>query len=220
VADPLDAARLPQAVRVILVRHARPRIVLTRPAPDWDLSQDGIDAADRLTALALFEHATGLYAGPEPKMRSTLASIATERGGPVEGDAAFAESGAAGWLAEGVFLATVGRFFTTPDEPAAVGWEPAAAAAARFAAGIDRLRPRYGPVVVPGHVNPGTFAVVSGGRVLTAYLASLLDYPPETAFQVWRHLRMPDVAVIELAPDAPPRLVIPFGVLTTGAAAA
>jgi len=218
--DPIDPSRLPQACRVILVRHARPRIRLAQPAPEWELNPEGQEAAGRLNALALFEHPTGLYAGPEPKMRATLASLSAERGIPVETDPAFAESAAGGWLAEGEFLATVGRFFTAPEQPAANGWEPAVAAVSRFAAGIDRLRPHYGPVVSPGHVNPGTFAVVSGGRVLTAYLASLLEYPPETAFQVWRRLRMPDIAVIELAPDAPTRLVIPFGVLTTGAAAA
>ncbi|HEV7214881.1 MAG TPA: histidine phosphatase family protein [Chloroflexota bacterium] len=211
---------MPQARRVILVRHAKPRIVLSRPSAEWELSQEGQGAAQRLAALALFEHATGCYAGPEPKMRSTLAAVATERGLAVETDPAFAESAAAGWLAEGLFIAATGRFFTAPEQPAAPGWEPAAVAAPRFAAGVERLQERHGPVLRPGHINPGTFAVASGGRVLTAYLATLLGYNPETAFQVWRRLRMPDVAVLELSPGVPPRLVIPFGVLTTGAAAA
>jgi broad specificity phosphatase PhoE len=218
--DTLDPALVPQARRVILVRHARPRIVLSRPSAEWELNQEGQDAARRLAALALFEHATGCYAGPEPKMRATLAAVATERGLAVETDPAFAESGSGGWLAEGLFIAAIGRFYTAPEQPAAPDWEPATVATARFAAGIARRQERHGPVLRPGHINPGTFAVASGGRVLTAYMASLLGYSPETAFQVWRRLRMPDVAVVELSPEAPPRLVIPFGALTTGAAAA
>lgn len=218
--DTLNPALIPQARRVILVRHAKPRIRLSQPAPEWELSQEGQDAAQRLAALALFEHATGCYAGPEPKMRATLAAVATERGLAVESDPAFAETAAGSWLAEGLFIAAIGRFFTAPEQSAAPGWEPATVAVARFAAGIARLQERHGPVLRPGHINPGTFAVASGGRVLTAYLASLLGYNPETAFAVWRRLRMPDVAVVELSPDAPPRLVIPFGVLTTGAVAA
>ncbi len=216
MADTLDPSLLPQETRVILVRHARPRVLLARPAQEWELSTAGRDAADRLCALALFERATGYFAGPEPKMRATLAAVAAERGLTVETAAAFAESQSGAWLADAQFLATVGRFFTTPDEPPAADWEPAAVATARFAAGIDGLRVHYGPVASPGHVNPGTFAVASGGRVLTAYLASLLNYSPEAAFQVWRRLRMPDVAVVEFSPHAAPRLVIPFGVLAAG----
>ena len=216
--DTIDPALLPQEGRVILVRHARPRVVLARPSQEWELSQEGRDAADRLCALALFERATGYYAGLEPKMPATLAAVAAERGLTVETDAAFAESHSGGWLGDAQFLATVGRFFTMPDEPPAAGWEPSAVATARFAAGIDRLRVHYGPVVAPGHVNPGTFAVASGGRVLTAYLASLFDYSPEAAFQIWRRLRMPDVAVVEFSPHAAPRLVIPFGALAAGIA--
>jgi hypothetical protein len=77
---------------------------------------------------------------------------------------------------------------------------------------LERLRARHAPVVHPGHALPGTFAVASGGRALTAYLASLLGYTPEQAFASWRGLRMPDLAVLELA-AAPPRVVIPFGAL-------
>ncbi len=220
MAAPLvDPSVLPQASRVILVRHARPRVNPARPAREWELSPEGRVAARRLTAVALFEHADGFYAGPEPKMSATLADVAAERGLLVQTDPSFAESHAEGWLDAATFLATVGRFITAPVRPAAAGWETAAEAAARFAAGIERLRPDHGPVVHPGHVNPGAFAVASGGRVLTAYLSWLLGHTTEQAFQTWRAMRMPDVAVVEFSPDVAPRLVIPFGLLASPGAA-
>lgn len=210
-----DPRFVPKTSRVILVRHARSKVAPARPAETWGLSEQGDVDAHKLPALALFTHATGFYAGPEPKMAATLAPLAAERGLPVQVDPAFAESQAGGWLAEPQFLAAVGRFLAAPGDSAAPGWEPAAAAVARFRAAIDRLREQYGPVLHPGHANPGAFAVASGGRVLTAYLAALLGYAAEDAFALWRRLRMPDIAVVEFAPEPPPRLVIPFGALAT-----
>ena len=214
----LDPSSLPQARRVVLVRHARPRIAIARPSREWPLHPEGTEAAARLTALGLFEHVTGLYAGPEPKMAATLAPVAAQRHLTVQIEADLSESAVGGWLDGAFFLATVGRFFGVPDQPAALGWETSAAAAARFASAVERLSVQYGPVVRPGHVNPGTFAIVSGGRVLTAYLASALGYTSEDAFQVWRRLRMPDIAVLEITPDVRPRLVIPFGILAASPA--
>ena len=51
-------------------------------------------------------------------------------------------------------------------------------------------------------------AVTSGGRALTAYLAPLGWTPRRSP---WEALRMPDVAVLELAPGEAARMVIPFG---------
>jgi broad specificity phosphatase PhoE len=216
MAGPGGLPHLPQARRVILVRHARPRTRPRIPAPEWELSEEGQAAARRLAALGLFEHATSLYSGPEPKMQATLASVAEERGLAVQSLPEFAESRVGGWLDQGPFLAAAGRYLSSPDQPAAPGWETASAVATRFSAAIERLCGYHPPVVHPGHINPGTFAVVSGGRALSAYLAVLFAYPAEQTFQLWRTLRMPDVAVVELAPDAPPRLVIPFGALLAG----
>jgi broad specificity phosphatase PhoE len=188
-----DPSRVPQAHRVILVRHA---------------------AARRLSALALFDHAGGFYAGPEPRMAQTLTPVAAGYDFRVQVDEAFAETHSAGFFDdEEEFLATVRRFFEQPDEPPAPGWEAASDAATRFAAGIDRLRAVHQPVVRPGHALPGTFAIASGGRALTAYLAHTLGYSPEHAFAQWQRLRMPDLAVLELPAEREPRVVIPFGTL-------
>jgi broad specificity phosphatase PhoE len=208
-----DSARIPRTHRVILVRHAQSLVDQTRHPAEWHLAGEGRAAARRLAALGLFDQVAGFYAGPEPKLVHTLAPVAEARGQQVAPEPDFAETRSEGWLDADAFLATVRRFFAAPDRPPARGWESASAAAGRFAAGVERLQARHGPAIYRGHALPGTFAIATGGRMLAAYLAGLFHYTPEQAFDFWRRLRFPDLAVIELSATAPPRLVIPFGTL-------
>ncbi len=210
----MNDSRVPQAHRLILVRHAHSRVDPARHPRGWGLTEEGRWGARRLAALALFERAAGFYAGPEPKAVETLAPVATEHGQQVQVEAAFAETASGEWASEQDFLATVRRLLEAPHQPPAPGWEPAQGATQRFAAGVDRLRARHSPVVKGGHALPGTVAIATGGRMLTAYLTDLLGPPADGAFDAWRRLRLPDLAVLELSPTAPPRLVIPFGTLT------
>jgi broad specificity phosphatase PhoE len=196
------------------VRHAQSLVDPTCNPREWGLTDLGAAAARRLVSLALFDHAAGYHAGAEPKMLETLAAVAADRGHDVQTEPAFGETRSEGWLGADEFQATVHRFFESPSQAPAPGWEPAEAAVARFAAGVERLRAHYAPVVHPGRALPGTFAIASGGRMLTAYLADVLGLAPDAAMERWSRLRMPDVAVLELAPATPARLVIPFGTLT------
>ncbi len=205
--------RIPRAHRVILVRHAQSQVNPARDASEWGLTEAGQAAARRLSALALFEHAAGFCAGPEPKLRETLAPVAALYGMAVQSEPNFAETRSAGWLNGDAFLETVRRLFAAPNQAPAEGWEAASAAAARFAAGVERLCARHEPIVHPGHALPGTFAVASGGRALVGYLAEVLGLNAEQAFETWQRLRMPDLAVLDLVPEQPPRLAIPFGAL-------
>src|SRR5689334_20756545 len=117
--------RIPNAHRVILVRHAQSQVDPARDPGEWGLTDEGRAAARRLAALALFEHAAGFYAGPEPKLRETLAPMAAEHGQPVQAEPAFAETRSSGWLGEETFRETVRRLFAAPDQPPAPGWETA-----------------------------------------------------------------------------------------------
>ena len=210
-----DPSRVPQTHRIILVRHARSRVDQARNPREWGLTEEGAAAAGRLSALALFEHAAGFYAGSEPKMVQTLEPVAGALGRRVTAEAAFGETASEGvWAGEEAFQATVRRLFEAPAAATQPGWETAAAAVVRFGAAVERLREVHEPTLYPGHALPGTFAISSGGRMLTAYLAHLLGYTPEQAFTAWRALRMPDVGVLELSVSAPPQMVIPFGTLT------
>jgi broad specificity phosphatase PhoE len=147
-------------VRVTLVRHARSAPDPATPSHTWGLSAEG-----RRDALALrLDGVDRLLAGPEPRMASTVAHL-----GPVEVDAAYAESGSHGWLGESEFDAVVARYFA--GEQPAPGWEPAADVVARF-------------VLVDGA------AIVSGGRAIAAVVA---HHTGCDGLEVWRALRFPDV---------------------------
>jgi len=179
------------------------------------LTEEGHAAARRLAALGLLDRADAFYAGPEPKMIHTLEPAATMRDRPVREDAAFAETHSAGWVGgDADFQETITRFVQHPDQETAPGWETAVAARERFSAGVERLRAEYEPNVNRDRVLPGTVVICTGGRMLAAYLSHLLSCTPEEPLTHWHSLRMPDLAVIELAEDGQGHIVIPFGTLT------
>ena len=76
----LDPDRVPQVLRVVLVRHATAQAPGSGVPIDRPLTSDGMSQADRLRWLNLFDLATGFYAGPEARMIGTLAPGATSRG--------------------------------------------------------------------------------------------------------------------------------------------
>ena len=117
------------------------------------------------------------------------------------GEAPWARRGArAGWRRRGSSRPWCGASSTTPGAPAP-GWETRAEATERFQGAVERLLTRHPVVVHPGHALPGTVAIASEGRrMLCAYLAHALGLDAR-AFAVWSALRMPDLAVLELAPD-------------------
>lgn len=207
------AGLIPRTHRLILVRHAESLVEPERSPRDWGLTAPGAGAAGRLAALGLFDRVAGYYAGPEPKMLQTLAPVAAAREAQVQPEPGFHETASAGWHSPEAFRDLVRRFFAGPEVAPAPGWEPAAQAAARCREAMGRLQLRHATTVHRGFAEPGTFAVASGGRLLMAYLASLLGLGGDEAFRRWRGLRMPDLALVELAPDTPAREVIPFGTL-------
>ena len=156
------------------VRHAHSQVDPQRDPHTWGLTERGRRDAGRLAALALFDHASGYYAGAEPKMEQTLAPVAAAHGMTVQPEAALGETGSKGWLAEeGQFKAVVRRFFDHPRRPRPrVG--DAREATERFQGAVERLLTRHPVVVHPGHALPGTVAIASGGRMLCAYLAHAL----------------------------------------------
>jgi broad specificity phosphatase PhoE len=205
---------IPQAHRLLLVRHARSQVDPQREPRTWGLAEGGRRDAERLAALAVFDHASGYYAGAEPKLEQTLAPVAAAHGMTVQADPALGESGSTGWLGEeGRFREVVRRFFDHPQASPAPGWETRAEATERFKGAVARLLPRHPVVVHRGHALPGTVAIASGGRILCAFLADALGLDAERALALWSALKMPDLAVLELAPDRAARLVVPFGTI-------
>ena len=237
----LDPDRVPQVLRVVLVRHATAEAPGAGVPIDRPLTPDGMSQADRLRWLNLFDLATGFYAGPEARMIATLAPGATSRGREVVNKAALAETASGGWLPDDQFAEVIGRYFAHPAIVPAPGWEAGSVAAQRFGSQVEALRAAHPPHVNRDRAVPGVVVVSTGGRVAIAWLASCLGWSGAAAESAWRHLRNPDIAVVDLPKGAPnveqvgpgwagrsglqsgvsgsggeaARLIIPFGVLET-----
>lgn len=151
-------------MRVVLVRHSISAVDEATSPHTWGLTEEG-----RALAASLDIRGLRLIAGPEPKMVETL-----EPHGPIEVDSRYGESHSEGWLGRDEFLATVHRYFESPDEPPAPGWEPAAAVVERF-------------TLVDGA------AIASGGRAISAVVARLTGCD---GFSFWQTLSMPHVIVL------------------------
>jgi len=237
----LDPDRVPQVLRVVLVRHATAEAPGAGVPIDRPLTPDGMSQADRLRGLNLFDLATGFYAGPEARMIATLAPGATSRGREVVNKAALAETASGGWLPDDQFAEVIGRYFAHPAIVPAPGWEAGSVAAQRFGSQVEALRAAHPPHVNRDRAVPGVVVVSTGGRVAIAWLASCLGWSGADAESAWRRLRFPDIAVVDLPKGAPnveqagpgwagrsglqsgvsgsggeaARLIIPFGVLET-----
>ena len=237
----LDPDRVPQVLRVVLVRHASAQAPGAGVPIDRPLTSDGMSQAGRLRWLNLFDLATGFYAGPEARMIATLAPGATARGREVVSKAALAESASGGWLPDDQFAEVIGRYFAHPAIVPAPGWESGSVAAQRFGSQVEALRAAHPPHVNRDRAVPGVVVVSTGGRVAIAWLASCLGWSGADAETAWRRLRFPDIAVVDLPKgeanvnQAGPgwaersdlqsgvsgwggeaaRLIIPFGILET-----
>jgi len=199
----LDPDRVPQVLRVVLVRHATAEAPGAGVPIDRPLTSDGMTQAGRLRWLNLFDLATGFYAGPEARMIATLAPGATSRGREVVSKAALAETASGGWLPDDQFAEVIGRYFAHPAIVPAPGWEAGSVAAQRFGSQVEALRAAHPPHVNRDRAVPGVVVVSTGGRVAIAWLASCLGWSGADAETAWRRLRFPDIAVVDLPKGAP-----------------
>lgn len=176
--------------RLILVRHAAPRVQPDIRARDWPLSAEGRTQAERLAArlTALCAPAV-VYSSPERKAFETAGLIACALGLKVEraGDLREHDRTGAGYLDADAFAAAIARFFTHPEE-LVFGRETAAQAGARFAAVVRELSAR-----APNR----DILLVTHGTVLTLYAAAVAGVAP---LPFWRGLGMPAAVVFSL-PD-------------------
>jgi len=172
--------------RLILVRHAAPRIDPATPSADWPLSAEGREGAARLgEALAAYTPAA-LVSGPEPKMVETGRIIAAAFGLESEPVAELAEharrSTRFGDRAD--FETTISELFARPAE-LIYGDESADAAHARFAGAVDRTLADW---------PNGDIIVVSGGTVISLFVSRRAGIDP---YPFWRALGLPTAVVLD-----------------------
>lgn len=169
-----------------LITHAHTSADPAADARTWHLSELGGVQAQRLAEQPWWADVTHVALSSEAKTRLTVAPVLRQRPLSVVTDARFDELKRGGWLPD--YAAQVRRAFAAPAE-AIDGWEPAAAALARFRAGIDDLAAAHPGAVV---------ALVSHGLVLSLYRAWLLGYD-RVRFNDWQQLSFAAVAQVDPA---------------------
>jgi broad specificity phosphatase PhoE len=183
--------------RVYLVRHASPAVRPgTRPST-WHLSDRGIEEARALAEIARGWGLTAIYSSVESKASATAAIIGDPLGLPVRLVEGLEEQRWDAWTENAdEFNENVRRILERPEESIA-GSEPAAAASQRFDAALHLALPGGGPL-----------AVVSHGRVLTAWLDSVLAL--ESPYDAWRAIPMPGYALVEIGEGHRVRMLSEF----------
>lgn len=174
--------------QLFLIRHASPVIQPEKPPRDWPLSERGIEEARALAKVAQAWELEAIYTSSEVKARNTGLIIADALGllpNVVDG---FDELRMPDWIGNADEFNDAVRVILEDGPGAPRGSERAEHAAARFAHGVE---------IVAQGAFPA--AIVSHGRVLTAWLARAigLDDPYET----WHRMPMPGWACVDL--DAP-----------------
>jgi broad specificity phosphatase PhoE len=189
-----------QIVRVVLVRHCQSAVDAAAHPSTWALTAEGQRQAADLASSRWFESAAILASGPEPKMVQSLRPTAERLGIDIAIDDAFRETEAT-WLPHEEFLSSVAQLFASPTSAPAAGWEPSRNAGLRFLAGVRSISPSR-----PNH----DLVVCSGGRALTSLLVELGAIQSDVAFSCWQSIRMPDLAVVDMATEGSPVMIHHF----------
>lgn len=175
--------------KLILIKHAAPKKDAERPSHQWQLSDDGREAARRLAGRVCAYQPDRIITSREPKAVETGQIVADACAIPLEQADGLEEHHrrSVPLMRTRDFVSAVAHFFSDPQRRV-LGEETADAARARITAAIDELVGRYGNQ---------SLAVVTHGTVLSLYAAGFLGEPP---FQLWRNLGLPSLLVFEL-PD-------------------
>jgi broad specificity phosphatase PhoE len=171
--------------QLYLVRHATPAVQPNTPAPDWQLSERGVEEARALGVTAQTWGLHAIYASGERKAQSTALAMGEVLAVPVHVVEGFEELRIDGWIGNSDDFAESVQQILKQPELSLRGAERALAAAQRFATGISIIESGDFPA-----------AIVSHGRVLSAWLA--YTGRTEDPFALWRSIPMPGWAHIDL----------------------
>ena len=160
------------------------------------LSERGIEEARELARTAASWGLAAVYSSVEPKTQATALMIGDAAGQPVRVVEGFQELRFDRWIPNADEFTEMIRGILEQPGVSVHGAERAGAAASRFAAAVR--------IVEEG---PFPAAVVSHGRVITAYLTQLLGL--DAPFDLWRSIPMPGWACLDLE-SANPKLIAPF----------
>ena len=171
--------------RVVLVRHGPTMVEPDVPQDQWRLSPEGENIVRSWAECQSWDGVTQLYTSPEAKAVETAAMISQTANIPVAGiDDGLRELRVPFIASRGEFLARMERYlggFPDPD------FEPWESAQARIHSSIHAIQARHAGQSI---------AVVSHGRILTAYLSGILSR--RLSEREWLAIQMPDSAVVDM----------------------
>ena len=172
------------ARRIVLVRHAKPRIDENVPSAQWILSPEGAEAAAGLAERLREFRFSRVASSPEPKAFGTAQAIASRLGLTMEIEAGFAEHSRKniGFMLREDIEAGIAALFANPAR-LVFGDETADACFERFEAALDR------------QLAKGTNDVLAAthGTILSIYVSRTLGIDPMPS---WRGLGLPCAIVL------------------------
>jgi broad specificity phosphatase PhoE len=177
-------------MRLHLVRHGRPAVDPTSPAPTWPLDPSGFDEIDLLLSAGVLPANEAVwFSSTEPKAVQTAARLTST---PVRALEALREADRpADWLDAETFAAAVATSLERPAEVVRDGWETSDSVRVRV---FGALRGAVAQVAASeGAVD---VVLVGHGTAWTVLVAALTHTPADIA--AWQTLHMPDHCVLDL----------------------
>jgi broad specificity phosphatase PhoE len=174
--------------KLILIKHAAPQVEADVPPEQWHLSEEGKDRCAALARAVAPLAPVVVVSSEELKAVETAEVVARELGVPHHAAPDLHEHDRSNvpQLRSAEFISMMELLFRRPGE-LVLGKETAVAALSRFESALDE---------VIGERQEGNVAVVSHGTVI-ALLLEKLDRRRK-GFEVWRAMKLPSFAVLEL----------------------
>lgn len=173
-------------MKLYVIRHAQVQIKPAEPAEHWHLSAAGWQAARELAERLADAGIAVLHHSPQAKTRETAQAMGDVLRVPLRAEPDLRELAMdVPWLGTADFERRVGDFLGGAADPV---FEPYDLAQHRILGCVRAIVVRC--------AEPAT-AVVSHGRIITVLFSALCGV--RLGAEEWRSLRMPDVAVVDLA---------------------
>ena len=173
----------------IFFRHALTRIDHTKPADQWILSEEGMQAAKRIFTSGEFDDIDIIYASTEKKAIQTAYYLSKKLEKEIIADSRLNELNRGHDFKDSQkdYEETVSKVFLQMNTR--VGrWESANQASIRFQKTIEEINKKY---------NNKKILVVSHGIVLSLYFAKLLEIPTSDLFDRWKSLLFCDWGIVK-----------------------
>lgn len=172
--------------RIVFIRHFETRIEEEKPVSEWELTEDGEKAMQKLLDSTVINGSTGVYTSPEHKAHRTAQAIAAKQDidcRTVEELREVDRSGEGFIENQNEYRRMVGELLSNPTVP--FEWEDRKDVERRVRTFLDTVGPNEGRVIVLSH-----------GLFLTVLLARFRGKEP-LAF--WKDLEFGEIIAVNRA---------------------